>query len=39
VFLLTDSSDWPRRWYRRLGFSPVGSVYEFLKLPLGSPRP
>jgi GNAT superfamily N-acetyltransferase len=39
VFLLTDSADWPQRWYRRLGFSPVGSVYEFLKLPLGSPRP
>lgn len=39
VFLLTDASDWPQGWYRRLGFSPIGSVYEFLKLPLGSPRP
>jgi GNAT superfamily N-acetyltransferase len=39
VFLLTDAGDWPQRWYRRLGFSPAGSVYEFLKLPLGSPRP
>jgi GNAT superfamily N-acetyltransferase len=39
VFLLTDAGDWPKAWYRRLGFSPIGSVYEFLKLPLGSPRP
>jgi ribosomal protein S18 acetylase RimI-like enzyme len=39
VFLLTDAGDWPQGWYRRLGFSPIGSVYEFLKLPLGSPRP
>ena len=35
VFLLTDASDWPHRWYRTLGFSEIGSVYEFLKLPLG----
>jgi GNAT superfamily N-acetyltransferase len=39
VFLLTDAGDWPKGWYRRLGFSPIGSLYEFLKLPLGSPRP
>ena len=39
VFLLTDAGDWPQGWYRRLGFSPVGAVYGFLKLPLGSPRP
>jgi ribosomal protein S18 acetylase RimI-like enzyme len=39
VFLLTDAGDWPQGWYRRLGFSPIGAVYEFLKLPLGSPRP
>jgi GNAT superfamily N-acetyltransferase len=39
VFLLTDAGDWPQAWYRRLGFSPIGAVYEFLKLPLGSPRP
>jgi ribosomal protein S18 acetylase RimI-like enzyme len=38
IFLLTDASDWPRRWYRTLGFSEIGSVYEFLKLPLGMPR-
>ena len=39
VFLLTDAGDWPQTWYRRLGFSPIGSIYEFLKLPLGSVRP
>jgi GNAT superfamily N-acetyltransferase len=39
VFLLTDAGDWPKDWYRRLGFSPIGSIYEFLKLPLGSARP
>jgi ribosomal protein S18 acetylase RimI-like enzyme len=36
VFLLTDASDWPRHLYSRLGFSPVGELYEFLKLPLSS---
>jgi ribosomal protein S18 acetylase RimI-like enzyme len=39
VFLLTDASDWPHKWYRTLGFSEIGSVYEFLKLPLGGARP
>jgi GNAT superfamily N-acetyltransferase len=39
VFLLTDASDWPQRLYRRLGFDAIGSVYELLKLPLGSARP
>jgi ribosomal protein S18 acetylase RimI-like enzyme len=39
VFLLTDAADWPQGWYRRLGFSPIGWVYEFLKLPLGSSPP
>jgi GNAT superfamily N-acetyltransferase len=39
VFLLTDGGDWPHKWYRRLGFSPVGTIYEFLKLPLGGARP
>jgi ribosomal protein S18 acetylase RimI-like enzyme len=39
VFLLTDAADWPQSWYRRLGFTPIGSLYEFLKLPMGSARP
>ena len=39
IFLLTDAADWPQGWYRRLGFSPIGWVYEFLKLPLGTSPP
>ncbi len=39
IFLLTDAADWPQQLYGRLGFSPIGELYEFLKLPLGSPRP
>jgi ribosomal protein S18 acetylase RimI-like enzyme len=39
VFLLTDAADWPQRLYHRLGFRAIGELYEFLKLPLGSPRP
>ena len=36
IFLLTDAADWPQHLYRRLGFTPIGQLYEFLKLPLGS---
>jgi GNAT superfamily N-acetyltransferase len=36
IFLLTDATDWPQHLYARLGFSPVGELYEFLKLPLTS---
>ena len=39
IFLLTDAADWPQHFYRRLGFSPIGQLYEFLKLPLGGGRP
>jgi GNAT superfamily N-acetyltransferase len=39
IFLLTDAADWPQQLYARLGFSPIGQLYEFLKLPLGSGRP
>jgi GNAT superfamily N-acetyltransferase len=39
IFLLTDANDWPQQLYRRLGFDAIGSVYEFLKLPLGAERP
>jgi len=39
VFLLTDASDWPQQLYRRLGFSAIGSIYEFLKLALSPARP
>ena len=36
IFLLTDAANWPRHLYARLGFSPVGELYEFLKLPISS---
>jgi ribosomal protein S18 acetylase RimI-like enzyme len=36
IFLLTDAADWPQHLYARLGFSPIGRLYEFLKLPLGT---
>jgi GNAT superfamily N-acetyltransferase len=39
IFLLTDAADWPQRLYERLGFRPIGAVYEFLRLPLGGGRP
>jgi predicted GNAT family acetyltransferase len=39
IFLLTDAADWPQHLYAQLGFSPIGQLYEFLKLPLGSGRP
>ena len=39
IFLMTDAADWPQHWYRTLGFTEIGSVYEFLKLPAGSTRP
>jgi GNAT superfamily N-acetyltransferase len=38
IFLQTDAADWPQHLYRRLGFDEIGSVYEFLKLPLRSSR-
>ncbi|MEA2420678.1 MAG: hypothetical protein QOE60_2884 [Thermoleophilaceae bacterium] len=38
IFLLTDAADWPQHMYARLGFSPAGQLYEFLKLPLASGR-
>jgi GNAT superfamily N-acetyltransferase len=39
IFLLTDANDWPQQLYRRLGFDAIGSVHEFLKLPLGAEHP
>jgi GNAT superfamily N-acetyltransferase len=39
IFLQTDASDWPQQLYRKLGFDELGTIYEFLKLPLGTPRP
>jgi GNAT superfamily N-acetyltransferase len=28
VFILADARDWPRHWYARLGFRPIGTRYE-----------
>jgi ribosomal protein S18 acetylase RimI-like enzyme len=33
VFLLADANDRPQRLYRELGFEPVGSIWEFTRLP------
>jgi ribosomal protein S18 acetylase RimI-like enzyme len=32
-FLLADDEDWPKELYTRLGFEPVGYIYEFLRTP------
>jgi ribosomal protein S18 acetylase RimI-like enzyme len=32
VFLVADESDWPMRWYQRLGFEPVGRRYELIRV-------
>jgi ribosomal protein S18 acetylase RimI-like enzyme len=33
VFLVADADDWPQEFYRRLGFEPIGDIYEFTLLP------
>ena len=33
VVLVADVSDWPRQWYERLGFSPVGVLSVFRRWP------
>jgi aminoglycoside 3-N-acetyltransferase len=32
VFLVADESDWPMRWYERLGFEPIGRRYELIRV-------
>ena len=29
IFLCTDAGDWPQQFYRRLGFSDIGTTYLF----------
>ena len=36
VFLVADAEDWPKEWYARLGFEPVGR-YVKLRAPTGAP--
>jgi ribosomal protein S18 acetylase RimI-like enzyme len=31
TFVVADEADWPREWYARLGFEPVGHRYELLR--------
>lgn len=35
VFLVADPDDWPRAWYARRGFRPVGRSHVFTKAPAG----
>jgi hypothetical protein len=30
TFLLAEEDDWPKELYRRLGFEPVGRIWDFL---------
>ena len=39
VFLVADRDDWPKELYTKVGFDPVGVVYDFLKLPPGEKLP
>jgi N-acetylglutamate synthase-like GNAT family acetyltransferase len=36
IFLVADAEDWPKEWYARLGFEPVGR-YVKLRAPTGAP--
>jgi ribosomal protein S18 acetylase RimI-like enzyme len=31
VFLVADEGDWPKDWYARLGFEPIGRRYELIR--------
>jgi ribosomal protein S18 acetylase RimI-like enzyme len=31
TFLVADEGDWPKDWYGRLGFEPIGRRYELLR--------
>jgi ribosomal protein S18 acetylase RimI-like enzyme len=33
VFLVADGEDWPKEFYRRLGFDSLGDIWEFTLLP------
>ena len=31
VFLVADEEDWPKEWYGKLGFDPIGRYFKFLR--------
>jgi ribosomal protein S18 acetylase RimI-like enzyme len=31
TFLVADEADWPKHWYARLGFEPIGRRYELVR--------
>jgi ribosomal protein S18 acetylase RimI-like enzyme len=33
VFVVADADDWPKELYRRLGFEPVGRIWDFIREP------
>jgi ribosomal protein S18 acetylase RimI-like enzyme len=33
IFLIADGEDWPKDFYRKLGFDTVGDIWEFTLLP------
>ncbi|HSP72849.1 MAG TPA: GNAT family N-acetyltransferase [Gaiellaceae bacterium] len=33
VYIVAEAADWPACWYERLGFEPVGSIWDFLRTP------
>lgn len=33
IFLVADANDWPKDIYARLGFRPIGQIYDYSKLP------
>ncbi|HUG86804.1 MAG TPA: GNAT family N-acetyltransferase [Euzebya sp.] len=33
VFLVADAEDWPQRWYRRLGFTPIAAGWDWIRRP------
>jgi predicted GNAT family N-acyltransferase len=35
TFIVAEAHDWPRELYRRLGFEVAGSMYRFLRRPVG----
>ena len=37
TFLIADEDDWPRELYRKLGFTTIGRIWDFLRRPANRP--